>query len=288
MTNGAAVFGRAIACLAALLAARAHAEDIDTEHIFGFMIGADVGTKGEREFQSQTSAALGKSGGRYRAVGQELELEVVPADNFRIEVGAAVAAHDIRGVPGLDDRRQLTLQGGSIDLRYKFLDRHAAPFGVTAAIQSFADRVDETTGEKVNSRGAELTLALDRDLIPDVVVGGINLIYQPEWTRTIDTDVAERQSTAGTAVGVMAQVYPGVLLGGEARYLRRYDVLGLDRLAGQALFIGPTAYIQLSTLSRLTVSWSSQAWRHEAGSNSALDLTNFERHQARVVFGINF
>jgi hypothetical protein len=62
----------------------------------------------------------------------------------------------------------------------------------------------------------------------------------------------------------------------------------LEELAGQALFIGPTAYFQLSERSRLTASWSVQAWGRPAGSNAALDLVNFERHQARMTFGVNF
>jgi hypothetical protein len=62
----------------------------------------------------------------------------------------------------------------------------------------------------------------------------------------------------------------------------------LEELAGQALFIGPTAYFQLSERSRLTASWSVQAWGRPAGSSAALDLVNFERHQARLVFGVNF
>jgi hypothetical protein len=70
--------------------------------------------------------------------------------------------------------------------------------------------------------------------------------------------------------------------------MRRYDGIGLDQLSGQALFIGPTAYFQLSERSRLTVAWSAQAWGRSEQSPYALDLVNFERHQARVVFGVNF
>ena len=62
----------------------------------------------------------------------------------------------------------------------------------------------------------------------------------------------------------------------------------LDHPAGQAFYIGPTAYFQLSPRSRLTASWSIQAWGRPAGSGAALDLVNFERHQARLVFGVNF
>jgi hypothetical protein len=288
MPIGARTFRAAIACLAAWLPAGACAEGIDTEHIFAFMIGADVGEVGEHEFQSTTTGRFGRSGGTYRALDQQLELELVPFQNFRIEVGGDFAAHQISGVPGLEDRRQLALQGGSLDLRYKFLDRGSAPFGLTFAVENHFGRIDETSAAPVRNFGTEFTLALDRELIPNFVVAALNLIYQPEWTRVMATGAADQESTVGAAAGLMAQIRPGILLGGEARYLRKYEGTGLDELAGQALYVGPTAYFQLSERSRLTASWSFQAWGRPAGSNAALDLVNFERHQARLVFGVNF
>jgi hypothetical protein len=86
----------------------------------------------------------------------------------------------------------------------------------------------------------------------------------------------------------MTRLKPNILFGGEARYFRKYEGIGLEQFAGEALFIGPTAYFQLSESSRLTLAWSLQAWGRPAGSNAALDLVNFERQQARVVFGVNF
>ncbi len=274
--------------LSALLPACVHAEGIDTEHLFGFMIGTDIGNVGEREFQSQTTGRFVRNGGSYRAIGQELELEFVPARNLRIELGSTFAAHNINGVAGLDDRRQLSWQGVSVDLRYRFLDRDAAPFGMTLAVETRADRIDETMAAVVRSYGTEFALAFDRKLIPNVAVAALNLIYQPEWTRFARTGAADQESTIGAALGLMAQLRPGFFLGGEARYLQRYEGIGLEELAGRALFVGPTAYVQLSPRSRLTASWSVQAWGRPAGSNVALDLVNFERHQARLIFGVNF
>ena len=69
-------------CLSALLPGGVCAEGIDTEHLFGFMIGTDVGNVGEREFQSQTDGRFARNGGTYRAIGQEFELEFVPVKNF--------------------------------------------------------------------------------------------------------------------------------------------------------------------------------------------------------------
>ena len=157
----------AILCFSTLLPGVVHAGGIDTEHLFGFMIGTDVGNVGEREFQSQTTGRFAKDGGTYRAVDQELELEFVPVKNFRIEMAGRFAAHDINGVPGFDDRRQLAWQGVSLDLRYRFLDRDTAPFGLTFAVESHADRVDETTAAAVRNYGTEFTLAFDRELVPD-------------------------------------------------------------------------------------------------------------------------
>ena len=154
-----------VLCLSALLPGGVRAEGIDTEHLFGFMIGTDVGNVGEREFQSQTTGRFARNGGTYRAIDQELELEFVPVKNFRVELGTTFASHYINGVPGLEDRRRLSWQGVSVDLRYRFLDRDAAPFGLTFAVESHANRVDETTAAGCEATGRNSRLAFDRELI---------------------------------------------------------------------------------------------------------------------------
>lgn len=283
----AKTIGLAIICASSIPSGAAHGEGIDTEHIFGFIIGSDVGDAGEREFQSQTTGRFDKGGGRYRAGAQELELELVPVSNFRIELGTSLAGHDIAGVAGFDDRHQFTWQGASLDLRYRLLDRGTAPFGMTVSVQNEASRIHDTSGVPARQYGTALTLALDREIVPNLAIAAVNLSFQPEWTR-FATNETEHDATVGAAFAVMAQFSPGVLLGGEARYFRRYDGFALDALAGQALFIGPTAYVQLSERSRLTASWSMQAWGRAAGASAGLDLLNFERHQARLIYGVNF
>src|SRR5436309_2939662 len=104
----------ALLCCSVFSPMAAPAEGIDTEHTFAFMIGADVGDVGDREFQSQTTGRYAKNDGHYRALEQEFELEFVPVRNFRIELGGGFSAHDINGVPDFEDRRQLALQGVSL------------------------------------------------------------------------------------------------------------------------------------------------------------------------------
>ncbi|MCK1737890.1 hypothetical protein IVA79_28870 [Bradyrhizobium sp. 138] len=288
MRARATSFWTIAACTVALLPVCVSAEEgFDTEHIFGFTIGTDVGTVGEREFQSETTGRIGK-GGTYRALAQEFEIEVVPLPNFRIEVGATATLHDITGVPDIDDRRQFNFQGASLDLRYRLLNREHAPFGLTIAAELHGDRIDETSGAKGRMYGTDFTLAIDRELIPNFAIGALNLIYQPEWARFEVAGVSEKSSTIGAAFAGLVRVRPNMLLGGELRYFRQYEGIGLGEFSGQALFVGPTAYFQLSERSRLTLSWSMQAWGRPAGSSANLDLVNFERHQARMVFGVNF
>src|ERR1700761_5822723 len=290
---GTGMGGFARSCCAAMLSlalqpALGRAEGIDTEHIYAFMIGTDVGERGEREFQTETTGRFSRQAGTYQAVGQQLELEFVPINNFRVEIGTTLAAYNIEQVPGFLDRTQANWQGASLDLRYRFLDRDSAPFGLTLALESHGNRIDEVTALRAQNYGTELTLALERDLIPGLAVATVNLGYQPEWTHFTGMPTGEQDSTLAAAFGITAQVRPDFLLGGEIRYFRKYDGIGLEELGGEALFVGPTAYFRLSERARLTATWSIQAWGRPAGTSATLDLVNFERQQARVIFGLNF
>jgi hypothetical protein len=270
-----------------LVAMPLRADEIDTEHLFGFMSGSDVGRVGEREFESRTTGRLSRGTGHYRAASQEFEVEFVPAKDVRVEVGTSFAAHDINGVADLTDRRQLGWQGLSIDRRYRFLDREHHPFGLTLRVEADTSRVDGVSGLPARSYAGDVTLALDREWIPNFLVAAINLSYQPEWTH-LSLGSTERESTLGVAGALMAQLRPGFYLGGEARYLRTYAGLGLQEFSGDALFVGPTAFLQLSPRAWLAAAWSTQAWGRDRRPNSSLDLTHFERHQARLIYGIAF
>jgi hypothetical protein len=43
----------------------------------------------------------------------------------------------------------------------------------------------------------------------------------------------------------MTCVPPNVLFGGKARYLQKYNGIGLERFASEALFVDPTGYFQM-------------------------------------------
>ncbi len=136
--------------------------------------------------------------------------------------------------------------------------------------------------------GVDFVAAADWEVIPERVVAAFNLLYQPDTMRSRSTGSWSQESTAGGTMAVMAQVHAGIFIGGEARYLRRYDGVGLDRFEGHGFFIGPTVYAKLSERAWMTVAWSVQVAGHTTAIPGSLDLVNFERQQARLLFGVSF
>jgi len=280
-----------VAVLALFLCAPlpAHAGKIDTEHLFAFTIGTDTGDVGEKEIEGQTDGRFGKRDGSYAGLSQTLSPEFNPVQNFRMEVSDTSIYHDISGERSLDDRRRGGWQALSLDLRYRLLEREHGGFGLLVGAEPRWARIDETTGEPADQYGIGLALALDKELIPNRVVAAFNALYEPETSRSRETGVTTHESTLGFATVLMLQIRPSIFVGGEARYLRRYEGLGLDTLSGHALFLGPTVYANLSQRSWIAIGWSIQvAGRSVVEDPGWLDLTNFERHQARLLFGLTF
>lgn len=266
----------------------AHADEIETEHLFGFTTGSDVGTVGERELESSTTARLGKNSGRYSAGAQTLSAEFVPLQNLRTEFTAMAVSHDVAGVSGLDNRRQVAIGGMSADFRYRLLDRAAAPFGFAIGVEPHWTRIEEISGAPVFQYGADFVAAFDKEIIPNRVVAAFNLLHQPEISRAKSTGAWSQESTSGVAAAVMAQIRPGLFIGAEARYLRHYDGFGLEAFTGHAGFLGPTLFVKLSPRAWFAAAWSAQIAGRATTAPGSLDLVNFERHQVRFLFGLNF
>ena len=261
---------------------------IDTEHLFGFTIGSDVGEVGEREVESSATGRFGKQTGTYNAASGTLSLESVPLANLRTEITGEVIGYGVTGVAGLDNQQYGAFGGLSADIRYRFLDRATAPFGLAVGAEPRWGRADDVTGQPANQYGVDFVAAFDWEPVRDRVVAAVNLLYQPETMRLKSTGTWSQQSTAGVAFGTMVQIRPGLFAGGEARYLRAYDGIGLDTLAGQGFFIGPTIYMQLPKKAWIALAWSAQVAGQATTSVGSLDLVNFERRQARFLFGVNF
>src|SRR5436305_3270516 len=51
-----------------------NADVVDTEHMFGFITGTDIGQVGDKELESETTGRLGKLTGSYTALSHTLAL----------------------------------------------------------------------------------------------------------------------------------------------------------------------------------------------------------------------
>jgi hypothetical protein len=274
--------------LVAVRAGPLRAEEIETEHLFGFTIGSSIGERGEKEVESETTPRTGKGAGSYFALAQQFEAKNTLTDNFRIAAAAVFAYHDIGGMPEFDNRSHGGFQGLSVESRFRLIEREHAPFGLTLSVEPHWNRIDDLTGERVENYGGTFILAADKELIAGTLFAAVNLIYDPETTRVLATNEWTRQATIGLAGALAMQVKQGVFLGAELRAFTLYDGLGFDSLAGRALFAGPTLYAKLSEHWWMSLAWNVQLAGHIVDRPSAFDLVNFERHQAKIRFGYHF
>jgi Fatty acid desaturase len=95
-------------------------ERIDTQFIFGFTSGADVGELGEKEIEHETIGRFGKRSGSYVGLSDQLLAKFVPVKDFRFEIGLPFAYYDIAGVPGLDDIHRGAFDGLTACLPWAF------------------------------------------------------------------------------------------------------------------------------------------------------------------------
>lgn len=262
--------------------------EVDTEHMFGFTEGSDIGEAGDKELEADSTGRFGKLGGSYNTVATTLEAKYNFSDRFRLSADATVAYYDITGVNAIDDRRQGALQSISFDARFRLFDREHAPFGLTLSVEPRRGFADEMSGEPADQYGAQVRVIADRELIAGRLFAAFNIIYEPEQTRLCASGETLRESTLGVGAALAMQVMPNVFVGAEARNLRRYDGLGLDGFAGQALYIGPTLYATFGERYFISAAWNVQVWGAVAGSSGALDLDNFERHHVKLRIGARF
>jgi hypothetical protein len=265
-----------------------NADVVDTEHMFGFITGTDIGQVGDKELESETTGRLGKLTGSYTALSHTLALEYTPLENVRLQMGAIQSFHDISGVPELDDLRRGEFEGLSLEMRYRLFSRERSGIGLTILAEPHWARVDQMSGQLVTHYGAGLALLIDKELIPNRLVAAFNVLYDPEMKRFQDLGEWSREATYGIGAGLMNQIWPGVFVGAEARYLRQYEGFGFDRLAGHAVFVGPNVFITPSERWRITATWTMQVSGKAVGDSSTLDLVNFERYQARLRIGYYF
>lgn len=265
-----------------------HGDEVDTEHIFGFSMGSDIGEKGEIELEIENVGLFGKRSGTYFATSTLNLLKFTLTDNFRIAPAVAWGSNKIQNVPGFEDRQQASIEGAAVEMRFKLLDREVMPFGLTLHVQPGWNRVDEATGQRVEQYGSEFAALMDKEFIKNQLWGALNLWYGTGASRDITVGEWSHDSDVAIHVALSGRVSPVLVVGGEVRYLRAYEGMGLDRLKGEALYIGPTFSVKLTKNAGLSGTVNFQVAGKAVGDPRALDLDNFERAQALLRFNMLF
>ncbi len=179
---------------------KAPSEPVDTEHLFGFVEGADIGNRGETELVIDSLARVSRSTGSFANTASELEVKYTAFQNFRISGAATLAYYDLAGVTGIEDARRAAVQSLSFDARFRLLDRAHAPFGMTLSVSPHWGLVDETSGVRTDHFGTEIQLLADRELMPDRVVGAVNFLFANDRARLLPSDGVEQESLLGAAL----------------------------------------------------------------------------------------
>jgi hypothetical protein len=147
--------------------------------------------------------------------------------------------------------------------------------------------VDETKGLRIGHFGTEAAILIDRELIPDRLLAALNVQFENDRVRSVAPSALQHESILGYGLALSAQVSSGLWLGSEVRYLRSYEGAALNVFSGQAVYLGPTAFVALPNNYWLSAALNFQVWGRAAGGAESLDLTNFERYQAKFRVGFS-
>ena len=84
------------------------------------------------------------------------------------------------------------------------------------------------------------------------------------------------------------QILPKVAVGADVWYLRHYDGITFGSFTGDAVYVGPTFYWEIGPKVLMSAAWEAQVAGPEVGVVPALDLTDFSRQRARLLFEFEF
>ena len=261
---------------------------VDTEHLFGFTEGADIGAAGEKEVESDSTFRYGKQTGLFANASSELEFKYTAFQNFRISTAATLAYYDIAGAAGW------RIVGRRRHNRYHSMRASGCstasmtPSALTLSIEPHLGFADETSGVPIHHFGVETHLLADREIVPNRLFGALNLLFDTDRTRLLPTGGVEQEPTLGAGTALAVKAMPGIWVGAEARYLRGYEGAAFNVFSGQGLYFGPTLYARIGEKIWLSAAWNVQVWGGAVGVPGALDLVNFDRQQMKFRVGYDF
>ena len=254
---------------------------LDTKNLFGFLEGADIGEKGDRSLEFETTGSFGEAQGLYRSVEQEFIFENALTDSLGLELGAHVLGQDIRRVPDLPDFVGVNFMGVSAEFRYVVMHRTAdVPIQVTLTVQPEYNSIAEA-GRQANDVTATFRAIADIISSDRRLYGAINLTYAPDASR-LSGLLWEDTAVVSASAALSYRPAPPLMFGAEADYDRAYGGLVPRGFEGQAFYLGPTFHYQINEKIDLSAAFLAQA---PAGR---VDFDEFPRQLAKLRLEVDF
>jgi hypothetical protein len=254
---------------------------LDTKNLFGFLEGADVGEKGDRSLEFETTGSFGEAQGLYRSIEQEFIFENALTDSFGLELGAHVLGQDIRRAPDLPDFVGVNFMGVSAEFRYVVMHRTAdVPIQVTLTAQPEYNSIAEA-GRQANDVTATFRAVADIISSDRRLYGAVNLVYAPDASRLpglLWGDTAVLSASAALSY----RLTPPLMFGAEADYDRAYGGLVPRGFEGQAFYLGPTFHYQINERIDLSAAFLAQT------PFGRLDFDEFPRQLAKLRLEVDF
>jgi hypothetical protein len=276
-------------------------------YFFGFTDPTDSGDPCTSEFVLDSITHAGKRDGRYlgNTTGAEISYTVMhnvavaagiygtytPWNDVTVLQDALAVIGDGVAVNRLD---MLRFDGLSAELFVRFLERAPRqPVAMTVSVKPRWSSVDNTTGYPARAYGSEFKLLVDV-VLTERLFAAANFTYGLA-AQKFDIPHAPwlHASIANASAALTAQIHSAekqvvqsVFLGAEARYRSVFEGLALNRLAGNAFFIGPTLAVGFPNERIISLAWTPQvAGRSRIDpSPGPLDLAAYERHEFRLKF----
>ena len=254
---------------------------LDTKNLFGFLEGADVGEKGDRSLEFETTGSFGEAQGLYRSIEQEFIFENALTDSFGLELGAHVLGQDIRRASELPDFVGINFMGVSAEFRYVVRHRTAdVPIQVTLTVQPEYNSIAEA-GRQANDFGTTFRAIADVISSDQRLYGAINLVYAPDASR-LPGQLREDTAVLSTSAALSYRLTPPLMFGAEADYDRAYGGLAPRAFEGQAFYLGPTFHYQINEKIDLSAAFLAQT------PVGRVDFDEFPRQLAKLRLEVDF
>jgi hypothetical protein len=254
---------------------------------FGFGAGSDVATLGSWGMGLEGTSAFGTRLARLQSYGLKAQVSTSFVNCFEIGPSLSGGVSRLRSKIG-DPTVEGSAFGGAVELKYKLLGRAQHGVGLTIGIEPGIGTAREDDGLSAitsTSFSNQTKILMDAVLIPEKLFMNVNIFHDAAW---LGNSSYARSSVLTLSSALAVQVQKDLFLGIEGRHLRSYDGIALNSNTGHAWFLGPTFFWKASESLSVSGTYSYQIAGQAVGDSRALDLVNFNRHQAKVKLGFAF